>query len=161
MVRMKPPHVPEEPVPVLGDDELRRMLAACEGKGFEERRDMAIVRLFLDSDGGGLGVLGEEPPHGRADPVHDVTPSGEEHRDGQPRRTGRLDCHLQDVALRHAGERCGFDPLKALARRTAAPPGEIAVVSSITTTVWLFVTPRSILPGLASEVDALLARPAG
>jgi integrase len=46
---MKPPHVPDEPVPVLGDDELRRLLAACEGKGFEERRDMAIVRLFLDS----------------------------------------------------------------------------------------------------------------
>jgi site-specific recombinase XerD len=49
MARMKPPHVPDEPVPVLGDDELRRLLAACEGKGFEERRDMAIVRLFLDS----------------------------------------------------------------------------------------------------------------
>ena len=46
---MKPPHVPDEPVPVLGDDDLRRLLAACEGKGFEERRDMAIVRLFLDS----------------------------------------------------------------------------------------------------------------
>ncbi|HEV2759325.1 MAG TPA: tyrosine-type recombinase/integrase [Acidimicrobiales bacterium] len=49
MARMKPPHVPDEPVPVLGDDDLRRLLAACEGKGFEERRDMAIVRLFLDS----------------------------------------------------------------------------------------------------------------
>ena len=49
MARMKPPHVPDEPVPVLGDDELRRLLAACEGKGFEKRRDMAIVRLFLDS----------------------------------------------------------------------------------------------------------------
>ena len=49
MARMKPPLVPEEPVPVLGDDELRRLLAACDGKGFEERRDTAIVRLFLDS----------------------------------------------------------------------------------------------------------------
>ena len=49
MARMKPPHVPDEPVPVLGDDELRRLLGACEGKGFEERRDMAIVRLFLDN----------------------------------------------------------------------------------------------------------------
>lgn len=49
MARMKPPHVPEEPVPVLGDDELRRLLAACDGRGFEERRDTAIVRLFLDS----------------------------------------------------------------------------------------------------------------
>ncbi len=49
MARMQPPHVPEVPVPVLGDDELRRLLAACEGRGFEERRDTAIVRLFLDS----------------------------------------------------------------------------------------------------------------
>jgi integrase len=46
---MKSPHVPDVPVPVLGDDELRRLLAACEGRGFEERRDAAIVRLFLDS----------------------------------------------------------------------------------------------------------------
>ncbi len=49
MARMKPPHVPDVPVPVLGDDELRRLLAACEGRAFEERRDTAIVRLFLDS----------------------------------------------------------------------------------------------------------------
>ena len=49
MVRMKPPHVPDEPVSVLGDDEVRPLLAACEGKGFEERRDTAIVRRFLDS----------------------------------------------------------------------------------------------------------------
>ncbi len=49
MAQMKPPHMPEEPVPVLGDDELRRLLAACEWRGFEERRDTAVVRLFLDS----------------------------------------------------------------------------------------------------------------
>jgi hypothetical protein len=49
MARVEPPHVPDEPVPVLGDDELRRPPAGCAGKGFEERRDMAIVRLFLDS----------------------------------------------------------------------------------------------------------------
>ncbi|HEX3426066.1 MAG TPA: phage integrase N-terminal SAM-like domain-containing protein, partial [Acidimicrobiales bacterium] len=49
MARMKPPLVPEVPVPVLGDDELRALLSACDGRGFEERRDTAIVRLFLDS----------------------------------------------------------------------------------------------------------------
>ncbi|MGH9224453.1 MAG: tyrosine-type recombinase/integrase, partial [Acidimicrobiales bacterium] len=48
MARMKPPTVPESPVPVLSDDELRRLLAACEGRGYEERRDAAIIRLFLD-----------------------------------------------------------------------------------------------------------------
>ena len=48
MVNMKPPAVPDTPVPVLSDDELRRLLAACEGRGHEDRRDTAIVRVLLD-----------------------------------------------------------------------------------------------------------------
>jgi site-specific recombinase XerD len=48
MARMRPPTVPETPVPVLGDDDLRRLLAACDGRGYEERRDAAIIRVFLD-----------------------------------------------------------------------------------------------------------------
>jgi hypothetical protein len=38
MAKMKPPAVPEQPVPVLPDDALQRLLAACAGKGFEEHR---------------------------------------------------------------------------------------------------------------------------
>jgi integrase len=49
MERMKPPQVPDVPVPVLTEVELRRLIKACEGKGFDERRDNAIVRLFLDT----------------------------------------------------------------------------------------------------------------
>ncbi len=49
MARMKPPAVSEEPVAVLSDDEIRRLLTACDGRGYEERRDAAIVRLFLDT----------------------------------------------------------------------------------------------------------------
>ncbi len=49
MATMRPPHVPEEPPPVLSDDELRRLLKVCEGTEFAERRDTAILRLFLDS----------------------------------------------------------------------------------------------------------------
>jgi len=49
MARMRPPTVPEAPVPVLGDDELRSLLAACDGRGHEEQRDTAIIRLFLDT----------------------------------------------------------------------------------------------------------------
>ncbi|MGC8635413.1 MAG: tyrosine-type recombinase/integrase, partial [Candidatus Limnocylindrales bacterium] len=41
--------VPVEPPPVLREDELRRLLAACAGPGFDERRDTAILRLFLDT----------------------------------------------------------------------------------------------------------------
>jgi site-specific recombinase XerD len=49
MATMRPPHVPETPPAVYSDDELHRLLAACEGRGFDDRRDMAIVRLFLDT----------------------------------------------------------------------------------------------------------------
>jgi site-specific recombinase XerD len=49
MRNMRPPHVPEEPVPLLSEDELRRLFKSCEGRLFEDRRDNAIVSLFLDT----------------------------------------------------------------------------------------------------------------
>lgn len=49
MAKLKAPKVPEQPVPVVSEDALRRLLGACEGKGFEERRDAAIARVFLDT----------------------------------------------------------------------------------------------------------------
>jgi len=49
MERMRPPGVPEQPVPVLTDDQLRALLAACDGRAFVGRRDTAIIRLFLDT----------------------------------------------------------------------------------------------------------------
>jgi site-specific recombinase XerD len=49
MANMSPPHVPEEPPPILRQRELKQLLAACEGPDLEERRDTAIIRLFLDT----------------------------------------------------------------------------------------------------------------
>ncbi|MGH9065488.1 MAG: tyrosine-type recombinase/integrase [Acidimicrobiales bacterium] len=49
MARMTPPSIPEVPVPVVGDDDLRALLRTCSGKGFDDRRDTAIVRVFLDT----------------------------------------------------------------------------------------------------------------
>jgi site-specific recombinase XerD len=49
MVNMSPPSVPENPPPMLSDDQVRALLKACEGRGFEERRDTAIIRLFFDT----------------------------------------------------------------------------------------------------------------
>lgn len=48
MVNMKPPSVPETLVPVVSDDDLKKLLRVCEGKEFAERRDTAILRLFID-----------------------------------------------------------------------------------------------------------------
>ncbi len=36
-------------MPVVSDADLRALLAACKGTGFSERRDTAIIRLFLDT----------------------------------------------------------------------------------------------------------------
>jgi site-specific recombinase XerD len=47
MAGMSPPKIGERPVPVFDPGELRALLRACEGQGFEERRDTAIVRLFM------------------------------------------------------------------------------------------------------------------
>lgn len=49
MARMRPPQVPEQPVEILTDDELRRLLAAAKGNTFENRRDTALLRFLIDT----------------------------------------------------------------------------------------------------------------
>lgn len=49
MARMRAPHVPEEPPAILSEDALRRLLSSCKGSSFEDRRDMAMLRLLLDT----------------------------------------------------------------------------------------------------------------
>jgi integrase/recombinase XerC len=49
MEKMRPPMVPERPVPVLSPDQLRALFADCSGKNFIDRRDEAILRLFADT----------------------------------------------------------------------------------------------------------------
>jgi site-specific recombinase XerD len=61
MVNMKPPALPESPPAILTEDDLRRLVKVCEGTGFQERRDMAILRLLMDTgmrraELAGLGV---------------------------------------------------------------------------------------------------------
>jgi site-specific recombinase XerD len=46
---IKPPPIPENPPPVLSEDQMRALLKACQGAGFEERRDTAIISIFLDA----------------------------------------------------------------------------------------------------------------
>jgi integrase len=46
---MRPPSVPEQPVPVPTDDQIRALLASCDGREFVDRRDTAIIRLLLDT----------------------------------------------------------------------------------------------------------------
>lgn len=61
MENMKPPPIPEQPVAVVDADTLRKILKACDGTEFPERRDAAIIRLMIDTgmrrgELAGLGV---------------------------------------------------------------------------------------------------------
>lgn len=49
MHRMRPPAVPEQPVPIVTNEELVALLATCRGNTFENRRDSAIIRLLIDT----------------------------------------------------------------------------------------------------------------
>lgn len=49
MARMKPPLVPDHPVPIVPDEALKLLLSGCAGSDFVARRDNAILRLFLDT----------------------------------------------------------------------------------------------------------------
>ena len=49
MAGMSTPQIEETSVAVLGEDELRRLFAACKGSDFLARRDTALLSLLLDS----------------------------------------------------------------------------------------------------------------
>jgi site-specific recombinase XerD len=49
MRTMKAPTVPEVEVPIVPDDALKKLLGVCKGKEFIDRRDTAIIMMFLDT----------------------------------------------------------------------------------------------------------------
>ena len=49
MTKMRPPKIPEDMAPVLREEDLKRLLVACVGPRFEDRRDEAIIRTFIAS----------------------------------------------------------------------------------------------------------------
>lgn len=51
MARMHPPLVPERPVPVLTTEQLQALLADCAGRRLVDRRDLALIRMMIDTGG--------------------------------------------------------------------------------------------------------------
>lgn len=49
MAKVRGPIVPERPTEILTDDDLARLLATCAGRSFTARRDMALLRVLLDT----------------------------------------------------------------------------------------------------------------
>lgn len=49
MRRLSEPKGHDRPPPIVPDDDLKALLKVCDGKGFEDRRDTAIIRLFCEA----------------------------------------------------------------------------------------------------------------
>jgi integrase len=49
MAKMKPQAVPDRPIPVLGEPQLRSLFAVCAGKDFDARRDTALLMMLVDA----------------------------------------------------------------------------------------------------------------
>jgi site-specific recombinase XerD len=43
MAGLRPPHVPDQPVPVFAAGDLARLERACAGRSFQQRRDAAVI----------------------------------------------------------------------------------------------------------------------
>ena len=61
LARMRTPAVPENPPPVLREEDLAKLLKACDGPRFEDRRDTALLRLLLDTGVGRLPNVTPQP----------------------------------------------------------------------------------------------------
>ena len=48
MRHVRAPSVPEEAVPIVPDDQVRRILGVVAGTSFEHRRDTAVLRILYD-----------------------------------------------------------------------------------------------------------------
>jgi site-specific recombinase XerD len=104
MRNMGPPSVPLPPVPVLDDEALKALLATCSGTSFADRRDLAILLVFIDtgarrSEVAGLRVDDIDPDRG----VLRVTGKGSRVRDCPfGRKTGvALDRYLRLARRKH------------------------------------------------------------
>lgn len=51
MAGLRPPEIPEKPVRVLSDEEIKALLRASDGREFTDRRDTALWRLMLEPGG--------------------------------------------------------------------------------------------------------------
>lgn len=82
MANLQAPAAKPKPVPLINDADVTKLLKACEGKEFSERRDLAIIRVLFDcglriSECAGLEISDVDMKH--HDVVH-VRGKGDIHR---------------------------------------------------------------------------------
>jgi integrase len=102
MSGLKPPRVPDKPVPVFTAGDLPRLERACAGRGFAQRRDAALIAVF-----GATGIRLSELAGIRYDP-------------GDPGR-GDVDLWQREITVRGKGRKTrtikiSFDAARSLDR---------------------------------------------
>jgi site-specific recombinase XerC len=60
MLGMKPPILPEKATPIIRENQLKALLKGCSGNEFVQRRDLAMIYLFLDTGMRRVGLAGLE-----------------------------------------------------------------------------------------------------
>lgn len=123
MRTMKAPTLPEVEVPIIHDDALKKLLGVCKGKGFEERRDTAIIMMFLDT-GARLSELTERTQDKLDLDLMVLHVQGKGNRE-RPAPFGRATAVAMDRYLRVAGKHIGralepTDPLWFSVKRKEA-----------------------------------------
>lgn len=147
MTNMRPPLLPETLVPVLTEKEIERLLRACAGQTFADRRDHALVQIFLTTGARKAEIANiRYPPDdietsdvdldmaralvrgkGGRDRVVDLTPRTVKSLDRYIRiRAGHQDVHLPWLWLGKRGRLTADGISRAIKRRA-----EIADLGSI------------------------------
>jgi integrase len=113
MAGLRPPPVPERPVPVFTGEELARLERACAGRSFQQRRDAAVIAVFRAtgirlSELAGICYDPEGPQRSDVDLWHrEITVCGK----GRKTRT---------VKISHDAARCLDRYIRARARHALA-----------------------------------------
>jgi site-specific recombinase XerD len=81
MLRVDPPKVTRKVKPVLADNAMTKLLKTCGGQDFESRRDMAMLRILLDTGirVSGLGGIRTEDVNLPGRIIRIVLKGGDEH----------------------------------------------------------------------------------
>lgn len=114
MRTMKAPQVDEPEVPIIPEDALKRLFATCKGTSFIDRRDRALLLMFLDT-GGRLAELTERRQAALDLDINVLHVMGKGSRE-RPLPFGRTTAQAMDRYLRAAAKHLGrqVDPLDPL-----------------------------------------------
>ncbi|HEY6857486.1 MAG TPA: tyrosine-type recombinase/integrase [Mycobacterium sp.] len=139
MSELKAPHVPGNPVPVFTGEELHRLERACAARGFQERRDTAIIAVLKAT-----GIRLSELAGIRYDP-------------GDPKRSD-LDLWHREITVHGKGRKTrvvkvSHDAARALDRYTRARARH---AQAYRPQLWLGVSNRG--PMTASGIYQVIAR---